>query len=509
MMVGGDMAAGAERSARRYCIPGAILLGLLLALWCGGRGAAAHPLGNFTINSFSRLDFVPSAVRVTYIVDYAEIPTFQLMPRLDTTGDGVLDAAESAAFLDGTLPDLVRGLQLTIGGRPLALTTRERTAVLVPGQGGLPTLRVEMHLDAALPSDWSTGGAARYADGNFGDRLGWREVVVRGGAGIAIDGDAALDEDRSDELRSYPQDLLTAPLNRREATFTLRPAPGTATGNAGAAAAAPGQRGPLGGLTTSRVAGLAQVEQLTPGAILLAILAAMFWGALHALSPGHGKTVVAAYLIGTRGTARHAVFLGLTVTITHTLGVFALGAVTLWLSRFLLPETLYPWLNVLSGIAVVAIGITLAWQRLHGAEGVASGHEHADDEQVGLPHTHNGRTHTHLPPGAAGERVTRRSLLALGVSGGLIPCPSALVLLLGAIALGRIGFGLLLVVAFSAGLAGVLTAIGILCVHARRLFGRLSFEPRVPRLLPVASALAITLAGLAIVLDALRQGGIV
>ncbi len=500
---------GRSRGWRRCGALGAILLGLLLALGCGERGAAAHPLGNFTVNSYSRLDFADGAVQVTYIVDYAEIPTFQLMPRLDTNGDGALDAAESAAFLAGALPDLARGVQLTLGGRAVALKTGAATAVFVPGQGGLPTLRVEAHLDAALPPDWSANGAARYADGNFGDRLGWREIVVRGGVGVAIDGDAALAEDRSGELRSYPQDLLTTPLNRREATFTLRPAAGTTPGAASAAAVVPGERGPIGGLTTTRVAGLAQVERLTPGAIALAILGAIFWGALHALSPGHGKTVVAAYLIGTRGTARHAVFLGLTVTITHTLGVFALGAVTLWLARYLLPETLYPWLNVLSGVAVVVIGATLAWQRLRGAGEVVPGHEHTDDTQAGQPHSHGGRAHTHLPPGAGGERVTRRSLLALGVSGGLIPCPSALVLLLGAIALGRTGFGLLLVLAFSAGLASVLMSIGLLCVHARRLFGRLSFEPRVPRLLPVASALAITLAGLAIVLDALRQGGIV
>jgi len=503
-----SVGAGGSRRWRRCGAIGAIVLGLLLALGCGERGAAAHPLGNFTVNSYSRLDFAAGTVQVTYIVDYAEIPTFQLMPRLDTNGDGAFDAVESAAFLDSALPDLVRGVQLTVGGRAVALKTGAATAVFVPGQGGLPTLRVEAHLDAALPPDWSTAGAARYADGNFGDRLGWREVVVRGGTGVAIDGDAALAEDRSDELRSYPQDMLTTPLNRREATFTLRPAAGAAPGAASAAAVVPGERGPIGGLTTTRVAGLAQVEQLTPGAIALAILAAIFWGALHALSPGHGKTVVAAYLIGTRGTARHAVFLGLTVTITHTLGVFALGAVTLWLARYLLPETLYPWLNVLSGVAVVVIGATLAWQRLRGTRETLPGHAH-DEGVVGQVHSHGGRAHTHLPPGAAGERVTRRSLLALGVSGGLIPCPSALVLLLGAIALGRTGFGLLLVLAFSVGLASVLTAIGLLCVHARRLFGRLSFEPRVPRLLPVASALAITLAGLAIVIDALRQGGIV
>ena len=400
-------------------------------------------------------------------------------------------------------------MQLTIGGRVVALETGAATAVFVPGQGGLPTLRIETRFAAALPADWAIAGVTRYADGNFGDRLGWREIVVRGGAGIEVAGDAALAEDRSGELRSYPQDMLTTPLNRREASFTLQAGAGAAPGAANAAAAVPGERGPIGGLSTTRIAGLAQVEQLTPGAIALAILAAIFWGALHALSPGHGKTVVAAYLIGTRGTARHAVFLGLTVTITHTLGVFALGAVTLWLARYLLPETLYPWLNVLSGIAVVVIGATLAWQRWRGSGDAGVGHEHDDGIPAGQVHSHGGRVHTHLPPGASGERITRRNLLALGVSGGLIPCPSALVLLLGAIALGRVGFGLLLVLAFSAGLAGVLTAIGLLCVHARRLFTRLSFEPRVPRLLPVASALAITLAGIAIVLDALRQSGIV
>ncbi len=501
--------AGGARRWRGGGAIGAIVLGLLLALGCGERGVAAHPLGNFTVNSYSRLDFADGTVRVTYIIDYAEIPTFQLMPRLDTNGDGALDAAESAAFLDSALPDLVRGVQLTVGGRAVALKTGAATAVFVPGQGGLPTLRVETHLDAALPPDWSTAGAARYTDANFGDRLGWREIVVRGETGIAIDGDAALAEDRSDALRAYPQDMLTTPLNRREATFTLRPAAGTAPGAASAAAVVPGARGPIGGLTTTHVAGLAQVEQLTPGAIALALLAAVFWGALHALAPGHGKTVVAAYLIGTRGTARHAVLLGLTVTITHTLGVFALGAVTLWLAHYLLPETLYPWLNVLSGAAVVVIGATLAWQRWRGSGDAGAGHAHDDGGPGGQMHSHGGRAHTHLPPGAAGERVTRRNLLALGVSGGLIPCPSALVLLLGAIALGRTGFGLLLVLAFSAGLASVLTAIGLLCVHARRLFGRLSFAPRVPRLLPVASALAITLAGFAIVIDALRQGGIV
>ncbi len=268
------------------------------------------------------------------------------------------------------------------------------------------------------------------------------------------------------------------------------------------------------------MAELIAAKELTPQVILVSLLLALFWGAAHALSPGHGKTVVAAYLVGSRGTARHAAFLGLTVTVTHTFGVFALGAVTLWLSRYLLPETLYPWLNVVSGVLVVAIGAALAYQRWRGTRQADSQDHSHDHEALGtndepwsaVTHSHGGRAHSHLPPGMRADgrqdRVTWRSLLALGVSGGLIPCPSALVLLLGAVALGRIGFGMVLVVAFSFGLALVLTAIGLLLVYARRFFERFSFETRVPRLLPVASALVMVLAGCGIVYEALRQAGV-
>jgi nickel/cobalt exporter len=130
-----------------------------------------------------------------------------------------------------------------------------------------------------------------------------------------------------------------------------------------------------------------------------------------------------------------------------------------------------------------------------------SGHEHT--------HSHDGHTHSHSPLGADGSKVSIRSLVALGVSGGLVPCPAALVLLLSAISLGRLGFGMVLVVAFSVGLAIVLTGIGILMIYAKRLFERFSFETRVPRLLPVASALVISLAGVVILVGSLKQAGIV
>ena len=243
------------------------------------------------------------------------------------------------------------------------------------------------------------------------------------------------------------------------------------------------------------------------------MLAAFFWGAAHALTPGHGKAVVAAYLIGARGRARHAGILGLTVTLTHTAGVFVLGAVTLYLSRYILPEVLYPWLSVASGLLVVLIGLALLYRHLDkmfhdrkvGHTHVE--HTHPHDCEHSHAHSHGGRTHSHLP--AEGSKITWSGLMALGVSGGLVPCPAALVLLLGAISLDRLGFGMVLVLAFSTGLAIVLTGIGLLMIYARKLFERFTFEARAPRLLPVVSASIITLAGVGIALGALQQTGIV
>ena len=188
-----------------------------------------------------------------------------------------------------------------------------------------------------------------------------------------------------------------------------------------------------------------------------------------------------AYLVGQRGTPRHAALLGLIVTVTHTVGVFALGLVTLVLSRFVVPDHLYPWLNLVSGLLVVAIGMTAFTARWRHRRA----HEH---------HHH----HHHA-------EISGRSLLAVGVSGGLLPCPSALVVLLAAISLHRIAFGLVLILAFSAGLAATITSIGLVAVLAKRAFGRVSFEGRVVRLLPALSALVIVVAGVAMTFHAVPK----
>jgi nickel/cobalt transporter (NicO) family protein len=263
-------------------------------------------------------------------------------------------------------------------------------------------------------------------------------------------------------------------------------------------------------------------------------LGAMLLGAVHALSPGHGKTIVGAYLIGSRGTPRHAVFLGTTVTITHTLGVFVLGFATLYASRFIVPEKLFPVLSLISAVLVLGMGILLLVQRMRAAypalsaskdtssvfhpvtavAGAASGrrlifahaHGHDHSHADGTLHSHGGGPlHSHLPPGAAGEKVTWRSLLTLGISGGLVPCPSAMVLLLAAVALNKTAYGMLLVVAFSVGLAITLTVVGLAFLYARNRFRKPRFGARWPQLLPVLSAAMITLLGAGLCFAALRS----
>jgi ABC-type nickel/cobalt efflux system permease component RcnA len=495
--------------------------------------AAAHPLGNFTVNQYSRLEVGRDAVRVHYIVDMAEIPAFQERQAIDADGDGQVGDAEQAAYLSKQAPMLLGGLHLVAGGAQATLRQVGQSLDFPPGQGGLVTMRLTLDLEA--PSAAAQAPLAiEYRDDNFAERIGWREIVVRPLDGVVLRDATAPERDQSDELRTYPNDMLSSPLNVRQASFTL------AAGVAASPSQVSGATQPAFARANDSFAALIATRELTPQAIALALLLALFLGAGHALTPGHGKTIVAAYLVGARGTVRHAVFLGLTTTITHTIGVFALGAVTLFVSNYILPEQLYPWLEFLSGALVVVIGVTLFRSRLVGLlrrpttddrpttndqrpttnDGHTHDHDHdhdhdhvhdhhhGQDHHHDHSHDHGPHGHSHLPLGADGRPVTWRNLLALGVSGGLLPCPSALVVLLSAIALHRVALGMLLIVAFSIGLAAVLTGIGLLLVYARRLFERFPSDGRLLRALPVASAAIVTLAGLGIALSALLQAGL-
>jgi nickel/cobalt transporter (NicO) family protein len=479
-----------KRAIRTMLLSGLLLM-LLLPL-IPGRTANAHPLGNFTVNHYSMVTFAGGGVSVFYVLDMAEIPTFEVLRRYDIEGDGKLSDEDRQLYYEEMVPALIEYIELTVAGERVQLQDSSRSIELSIGDVGLPVLRVELVLEGRLPAGWE-GSTGSYIDRTYEGRLGWREVVVRGGPGIEIADSTAPEHDVSNALREYPEALLEAPVNDTLVTFRLEAGPGPVYDDNPAVS---GSETTGGGFGTGRLTSVVSDGRLTPGILALTILLALVWGGAHALTPGHGKAVVAAYLIGTRGTARHAAFLGLTVTLTHTAGVFALALVTLSLSHFFLPEDLYPWMSVASGLLVVTIGLTLLYGRTIGRR---------DEVQSPVQHSHGGMSHSHVPPAA--NTVSTRSLLALGVSGGVVPCPSALVLLLAAISVQRLELGVVLVLAFSIGLAGVLTGIGLLVVYARWLLRRFSFEATVPRFVPAASALVISIAGAAILIDSLGQTG--
>jgi ABC-type nickel/cobalt efflux system permease component RcnA len=427
----------------------AVLLVVAAALLAPA-AASAHPLGNFTINRFSRVEVSGHRLYVRYVLDMAEIPTFQA---------GRIDARAYARRI-------ARNAKLEVAGKAAALVPLGTALAHPRGAAGLRTTRLEVILAGPKLSGQAS---ISYRDDNYKDRIGWKEIVV---------GNA---QSTSDELRAYPKNLLQSPLDITSVKTQLAPTSGPDVPPAlssGKTLEAPDRVADAG------FSSLIGRHHLSALVILASLAAAFFWGMAHALSPGHGKTIVAAYLVGQRGTPWHAAALGAIVTATHTIGVFALGLVTLALSAFIVPEQLYPWLNLVSGVLVVAIGATVFRSRFR-----RRGHTHG--------HTHH-HHHEHEAP-------SRRSLVAVGVTGGLLPCPSALVVLLAAISLHRVAFGMLLIVAFSAGLALSITGIGLVAVFAKQVFKRASFEGRLVRLLPAASALVILAAGLAMTVRALPK----
>ena len=405
--------------------------------------ALGHPLGNFTVNRYTGVELSGNRVYVHYALDLAEIPTYQ----------------EGARFRrPGIARELGKRLHLSIDGKRVSLRVLDTRTARTPGAGGLQTLRFDTVYDGGR-----SGRSVAFRDENFAGRLGWKEVVVRADRGANLLSSTAPRKSISNELRSYPKDLLQEPASSTSARATL--SPGTLPGVPPTLGSRPAAAHSSGGFES-----LIAREELGPGLILLSLALALFWGAAHALTPGHGKAIVAAYLVGSRGKARHALALGGIVTVTHTIGVFALGVVTLALSELIVPETLYPWLNLVSALLVVGVGLSVLRRRLRRRR----------------QHQHHHHHHDH----------SARGLLAVGISGGILPCPTALVVLLAAISLHRVGFGLLLIVAFSLGLASVITGIGLLAISAKQVFSRMSFEGAFVRALPAVSAAAIVALGL-------------
>jgi ABC-type nickel/cobalt efflux system permease component RcnA len=471
---------------------------------------AAHPLGNFTVNHSTTIEVGAGEATVYRVLDLAEIPAFVELERMPVGpgGELLLDAWGA-----GQAAELASALALEIDGAGVALLPVGHRAEVIDGEGGLKTLRLEVSLRGGLAAALSGESLVKYSDAFRTDRVGWREVVVRAGAGARIDAGELPGESPSAELRAYPKGA--AP-DVREARFSASPRPGyvaPAAPSGDARAATDSRPG-----TGDAFAGLIGRRQLGAGFLAWAVIAAVAFGALHALSPGHGKTVVAAYLVGARGTLRHAALLGLVVTATHTASVYALGLTAIYLSQFIVPEDLYPWMSLVSGAIVLVMGGALLASRLRRLDVVpramliarrrvgavvsgergslrfatvraaarsaapalaARGEHSAGSASPAHAHAHGpwSRSHSH----DVDETVTWRRLVGLGVFGGMMPCPSAIVVMLSAIALHRVAFGMLLIVAFSAGLAAVLTGIGFLVVWAQRL-------PRVQHLIDRAES---------------------
>ena len=479
----------------------ALLLAGLFAAVTLPDSASAHPLGNFTINHLSQVRISQGSVEVNYILDQAEIPTFQEIQRFDRDGDGAISGSERGPLLQRKLAEIGPDLQLTVDGRDVALgASRTATLSYPPGQGGLSLTRVEAGFTASIPP-----GAHRVQlhDDTYSDRVGWKAIEVLPGEGTDVRSSVSA-SDPTQGLRAYPVDLLQSPPDQREATFAVSEGSGRVSApdgeDVGPVTTDRAQDGFAGALTSANDHGLL---------ILLLLGSAFVWGALHALSPGHGKTMVAGYLAGSRGRAKDAALLGLTVTITHTSAVFALGLITLAASAYVLPEDLYPWLGVASGAMVIAIGLWAIWTRLRRWRAIRAEHDHGHHHAHSRGgHTHS-HSHDHPTPGAA---ITTRSLVALGVSGGIVPCPSALVVMVAAISQHRLGLGLALILAFSVGLAATLTAVGLAVLHGGRLIQRLRperrlFGGRIVGALPALSATLIVVAGSLITLRAIPQIG--
>lgn len=518
---------------------------------------AAHPLGNFSISQYSAIQVGAQEVELRYIVDMAEIPTFQeiqeagLVPKADDESAKAY-ARRKAEILSG-------GLLLEINGRRVTLQPESHEIIFPEGAGGLPTLKIGSVYKGKLTAVSGGDYSLSYRDGNFPGRAGWKEIVAVAAPGVRLLSSSVPETDRSARLSDYPTDLLNSPPQQLAAQMSF-------------AAAAPAERvdrfsaektlervqtakpvvqpvitetaqarpvvAPVLGrdLATRKAVELKPNSQATPrssfteimarkdlglGVILAALAIAVGLGAFHALEPGHGKTLVAAYLVGSRGTFKHAFLLGVIVTASHTAGVYLLGAITLYASKYIVPERIYPWLGAISGVMIALLGLILLVRRYRSRDELfGHSHHHHDDHDHGAHghDHHHGHDHGHAHHHHHGsheqhdhdvnQAVSLKQLLALGISGGIVPCPAALVVLLSAVAMQRISFGLLLIVAFSIGLAAVLIAIGMLMVYARQFMARFQTEGQwTTRWLPITSSAFILLAGIALTWQALQSAG--
>jgi ABC-type nickel/cobalt efflux system permease component RcnA len=521
-------------------------------------------MGNFSVNHYSRITLEGDRIRVDYFIDLAEIPTYQELQQANISSTSIdPNSAAVTSYVASRGAELARGLALDVNGKTATLRLVSSAVIFPAGAGGLPTMKMGFVYEAAYASMTSTLSSfdrqrvsLHYSDNNYPGHTGWKEIIALASGGTLVRSSVPM-TDRSTELSNYPTDLLTSPPQVLEASLeaSLAPLPATVTSAQPTRLSQPTTAAPevssfnhskrenkrvmkpsarhstalssrhsqpasagsarlhlqanVHQTPRSRFTDLIQAQDLSAWFLFTAALIAIGLGGLHALEPGHGKTIVAAYLVGSKGTPRHAFLLGLIVTVSHTAAVFALGAITLYASHYIVPEKLYPWLGALSGVTIAGLGCYMLLRRL---TGIATEHSHAP----GSSHVHwkfwerrvGDVVAAESAPGAVStaQSVSLAQLFTLGITGGIIPCPAALIVLLSAFALHRIGLGFFLIVAFSVGLASVLIGFGMLMVYARRFMTRLQMDgPLTRRWLPIVSSSFITVLGLTLTIQSLSS----
>ncbi|MFL0028352.1 nickel/cobalt transporter [Streptomyces sp. NBUL23] len=524
--------------------------------------AAAHPLGNFSVNYHTGLVLRPDRIDARIVVDRAEIAALQERPVVDSDHDDTVSDSESRAYAEEACSGLRKQLHLSLAGNRADWKQSSAALVYENGEAGLKTSRLTCELTTRADLTEPTG--IRAETDYDTTRIGWREMTATG-QDVRITRADVPAASTTRELRQYPQDPLASPLDQR--TVSLRSEPGQDTGAVPAVVADLPGAGVISGVlakVTGAFDSLIGAREITLPVGLLALFLALVLGASHAAMPGHGKTIMAAYLAGRRGTRRDALTVGATVTLTHTAGVLVLG-LALPVSTHLAGETVLMWLGAASGLLVTGIGLWLLTGAVRGTpqhnhhhhgpghshvdhhHGRGHGHHHDHEHGGDSPHHHGPVTpasahdsapagelqatpavatlappdHEHHPADTStaprnARRTSRSGLIGMGIAGGLVPSPSALVVLLGAVALGRTAFGVLLVIGYGLGMAATLTLAGLLLVRLRERIENhdrartLRHHPLLRRLArtgPVITSLLVVAVGLGLTLRAATGNG--
>jgi nickel/cobalt exporter len=557
-------------------------------------GAWAHPLGNFSINQYWLVDLRGDDFDIYYVLDIAEIPSFREMDTLDSDLDEKMSPEEIEAYLTTTVPKLVEQMSFTYGGQALSLRLKRQALEVYEGTGGMPVFNIllDLSVDAwTWPSD-GMPEKIQFRSSAHENAQGFREAL------LLLDGRYAVGfgpwvEDDADELRYLTmimedekknpllqsfynvfqfdflsgdgasistaqfekdfswtataridditkivlaeQEMIIESADAEEEDVAQEASP-VSDEFRNAERAAPTGSAVNDSLLT-RVTDTLRSEELTAGMILFAMGISLILGMGHAFSPGHGKTVMAAYLIGERGTTWHALVLGVIVTVVHVWSVFLIGLIVLYASETVSDEQINFWTGMASGAIIVAIGVFLFFGRYQkyiiALHGMGQTHEHDDhehshdhdhshthDHDHGHAHDHDhghghhhhgdGHGHSHVIEGQNGLPPTYWNILWLGISGGIVPCPAALLVLMGAINFGRLGLGMLMITSFSFGLALVLVVIGIAVVKTSgKIRERVGERSPFLLLLPVMSSVLITVIGCMMVIMTLVQFNVI